>query len=233
MVAMAGCGSPEPAQQPDPLADHQSRFEALQAAIAGAADLLPAPGSVTASRCTTKPEPAPVSTQVWTSNTLFMLPEQLRDPRAPVSDSVLNVSYYPSYFRNALRAVVLGAQSKAPDEWAIARRRAALDSALAMPWLAVVRTTRVVMPEIRTVRDFHPGSFDAEVFLVDLRTRALACSFRVRHRETAIMMPFPLPRGSDELEVMRQRARPSLVASFNTVLGDSMRSVAGGDIQIK
>lgn len=211
---------------------HAPRVQALQAGLKQVMAAQPAPGALSAATAAAGLDPAPVYDEKGRTYTMDLLQvEQLDDPKLDLRmagklDLLLsNVvvqplrDVTPEYLSESDRT------RSSNDYYPVTFERA-----LALPYVALVRTVDYAAPVPVNEKEFKGGHARLEVFLVDVRAGALKASFPVEARSSTDVT-YEFREGEDDpLERLKAFAHSTLWSSAREQIAEGLRKHAGATV---
>lgn len=211
---------------------HAPRMTALQAGLQKVMAAQPAPGTLSAATAATGLDPAPVHDEKEQTYTMDLVQvEQLDDPKLDLRMAGKLDLLLPEVILQPLRDVAPEGMSESD------RKRAANDyypvtfeRALALPYVAVVRTVAYEAPVPVNEKEFTGGRARLEVFLIDVRAGAVKASFPVEARSST-NVSYEYREGKDDpLERLKAFAHSTLWSSARDQIAEGLRQHAGATV---
>lgn len=231
LLPLAGCPGPTIGQVADQFAPKVgARHAELKKVVAG----LPAAGSLSAPTAATGLTPAPEyrrKDQVYTLDIVQV--EHVDDPTVDIRLAGKLDLLSSEVLVAALRDVAPGhlkEDDRARSSYETYPRR--FERALALPWVALVRTVEYVKPEAVSETEFKAGHAKLEVFLVDAQAGAVKASFPVEARSKTDVR-YEYRKGDDDpKERLAAFARSTLWEDAREKIAAGLKQHAGATVSL-
>lgn len=209
------------------------KLNAQHAELEKVASTFPAPGSVKAPTAATGLTPAPVHDEDAGTYTMDLVQlEQLEDPRFEFFrfpdklDLILSKVYVVPMKEVSPEGMSADDRARSSNEYYPKQ----FERALALRYLAVVRTVTYVKPVATSETQFEGGTATFEVFLLDTQDKTIKASFPVEARSKPSVEYMYQEGKDDKKERLAAFARSTLWEDAREKIAEGLRTHAGATV---
>jgi hypothetical protein len=208
---------------------YAARMNARNAELKQVVAALPAPGSLSAPTAAAGLTPAPVYDEATSTYTMDLLQvEQVDDPAVDLRlqkklDLILS-NVYIQPMRDVAPSTE-EARSRSSNDY----YPTTFEKALALRYIALVRTVEFTPPEAVSDTEYTGGTARLEVFLIDLQDRSVKASFPVTARP-AEKVEYEYKEGDDRKERLKAFAYSTMWESARLQIAEGLKQHAGATV---